>query len=59
MIDINEVVKELTPDDIKEIVSSLGGEDYIEREKEIIFPTICHNHYAEDGSHKLYYYKNK
>ena len=58
MININEVVKELTPEDIKEIVSSLGGEDYIEREKEIIFPTICHNYHAEDGSHKLYYYKN-
>jgi len=58
MIDINEVIKELTSEDIKEIVCSLGGEDYIEREKEIIFPTLCHHRHPEDGSHKLYYYKN-
>ena len=58
MIDVNEVVKNLTTDDIKEIMTSIGGENYIEHKNEIIFPTICHNHYAEDGSHKLYYYKN-
>ena len=58
MIDINEVIKQLTPQDIIDIVSSIGGTDYIEREKEIIFKTICHNHHEEDGSHKLYYYKN-
>lgn len=58
MIEINEVVKQLNTDKIKEIVYSLGGTDYIEREKEIIFRTICHNEKEEDGSHKLYYYKN-
>lgn len=58
MIDINEVIKQLTPQDIIDIVSSLGGTDYIEKEREIIFKTICHNKDEEEGSHKLYYYKN-
>lgn len=58
MIEINEVIKRLSIEDIKEIVESLGGTDYIEKEKEIIYKTICHNQHEEDGSHKLYYYKN-
>ena len=58
MIDINEVIKSLSDQDIIDIVSSLGATNYEEREKEIIFPTICHHINEEDASHKLYYYKN-
>ena len=58
MIDINEVIKSLSDKDVIDIVSSLGGDNYEEKEKEIIFPTICHHIHEENASHKLYYYKN-
>ena len=54
-----QYIKEIiTHEDIKRIMSSYGAEPYSENESIIIFPTICHNHLAEEGSPKLYYYKN-
>lgn len=47
----------LSPEQIISIVSSLSGGRFIEREKYIIFPTICHNEDSSSASMKLYYYK--
>ncbi len=57
-IPIEQILAALTDQDVIEIVGSLGGTDYIERENEIIFRTICHHKNEEDGSYKLYYYRN-
>lgn len=57
-IPIDQLLAALTDQDVIEIVESLGGTDYIERENEIIFKTICHHADEKDGSYKLYYYRN-
>ena len=54
-----QYIKEIiTDDNIKEIMAIYGAQPYSENNSVIIFPTICHNHTAEEGSPKLYYYKN-
>lgn len=57
-IPIDQIIAALTDEDVIDIVKALGGTDYIERENEIIFKTICHHQNEDDGSYKLYYYKN-
>ncbi|MFW6001967.1 MAG: toprim domain-containing protein [archaeon] len=52
---IKELRMKLTEDDIKRIIGNFGVEPVRENEKEIVFPTVCHN--LEGGSPKLYYYK--
>lgn len=54
---LSEVANELTPERIIELVTQLGADRYIETDKYIIFPTICHNIDAAAASMKLYYYK--
>lgn len=39
-------------------MKSLGADLVKETETYLIFPTICHNHNANEASPKLYYYKN-
>lgn len=39
-------------------MKTLGADRYIEKDKYIIFPTICHNEDSELASMKLYYYKD-
>lgn len=39
-------------------MKSLGANLVKETETYLIFPTICHNHNANEASSKLYYYKN-
>lgn len=52
-------IKELiTSEDIKNILAEYKAYPFSENEETIIFPTICHNLHPEDGSPKLYYYKN-
>lgn len=55
-INFYELKKELTTEQIIEIVCFLGAETYEEKGKQIIFPTICHNPENHDKSMKLYYY---
>lgn len=57
-LDLFELQKNLTDDNIITLVSSLGADRYENKENYIIFPTICHNENPEDASMKLYYYKN-
>ena len=57
MIDLDEVVQNLSDDKVIDLVSKLGSDDYKDAGNAIIFKTICHNHEAEDSSMKLYYYK--
>ena len=57
-MDIKSIINSLTPKEIIFILEKLGVHNYIENEKEIIFPTICHNTDIDAASMKLYYYKN-
>lgn len=58
MIDLQELRNSLTSEDIIDIISKLGGDEYVDKDDYIIFKTICHHKHAENGSMKLYYYKN-
>lgn len=58
MINYKELIENLQPQKIIDLMKHLGAEEYIENEQYIIFPTICHNENAEEASMKLYYYKN-
>lgn len=58
MIDYQKIIDNLKDDKVIEMMKRLGADEYIEKENEIIFPTICHNINADDASMKLYYYKN-
>lgn len=57
-LDLYELQKSLTTENIITLVTSLGADRYDDKENYIIFPTICHNENSEDASMKLYYYKN-
>lgn len=57
-LDLYELQKSLTTENIITLVTSLGADRYEDKENYIIFPTICHNENSEDASMKLYYYKN-
>ena len=43
MIDYKEIIEQLQDDSIIELMKRLGADRYVEKENEIIFPTICHN----------------
>lgn len=58
-INIEEINKKITINDIIKIVLSLGGEIKGEDEKQIIFTSICHHIDAENHKAKLYYYKKE
>jgi len=55
-INFYDVKKELSVENIIELVMFLGAESYENKDKHIIFPTICHNPKNHDKSMKLYYY---
>lgn len=57
MIDLKEVVNNLSPQRVIELVTNLGSDQYIEKDDYIIFKTICHNVDASEAKMKLYYYK--
>ena len=53
-----EIIEQITPESIIELMTKLGADRYEETENAIIFPTICHNIDSAEASMKLYYYKN-
>lgn len=55
-INFYNIKKELSVEQIIELVTYLGAETYEKKDKSIIFPTICHNLKSHDKSMKLYYY---
>lgn len=55
-INFQDIKKELTVEQIIELVIYLGAETYENKGKHIIFPTICHNPRHHDKSMKMYYY---
>lgn len=57
MINLKELRNNLSEDSIIKIMKELGAEDYQETSDALIFNTVCHNIHPEDGSPKLYYYK--
>lgn len=57
-INLAELRNNLKEEHIIKILNSLGADRYEEREKEIVFPTICHNPKDKEASMKLYYYKD-
>ncbi len=50
------ICRDLTKEEVKEIVINLGAEKCIETDRAYIFPTICHNPIGDEASMKLYYY---
>lgn len=57
MIDLRQLENSLTSERVIQLVTELGSDEYVEREKYIQFKTICHNVDPTDASLKLYYYK--
>ncbi len=57
-INFQEIKKELTEDQIIEIVCHLGAETYERKGSALVFPTICHNPRHSEKSMKLYYYSD-
>jgi hypothetical protein len=53
-----DLVNQLTPKDIIELMTKLGADRYKETKDAILFPTICHNIDSDEASLKLYYYKD-
>ena len=54
MIDYKEIIDNLIPEKVKELLIQLGAETVIEKDNCLITNTICHN--EEGGSLKLYFY---
>lgn len=57
-MDYQAIVNSIKVEDVIELMKRLGANRYIEKDKYIIFPTICHNVDAEEASMKLYFYKD-
>lgn len=55
-INFYDIKKELSVEQIIELVVYLGAGIYERRDKCVVFPTICHNPKGHDKSMKLYYY---
>ena len=51
---LDEIKNTLTPDQVMDLLSELGGEPHLSMNSTLISRTICHN----GDSHKLYYYDN-
>lgn len=59
MIDLKEIKNQLSDNEVVEIIKGFFPDIEIRESSEaIILPTICHNLEPEEGSHKLYYYRN-
>ncbi len=58
IIDIQKLKDALLPEDIIELVTYLGADRFVDYEKMIVFPTICHNTDPKDAKMKLWYYKD-
>lgn len=59
MIDAKKLTQQLTIDDYKKIVLSLGAIIDHENEKEILFSNICHEKNPDEKKNKLYFYKDR
>lgn len=57
MIDIQDLKSQITDDNIKDIMDDLNISFVKENTKELIYMTGCHNVNSDNGSPKLYYYK--
>jgi hypothetical protein len=57
-INAQRIKEIITDEDIKNILAIYEVYPCSENDEFIIFPTVCHNLNPEDGSPKLYYYKN-
>ena len=57
MIDYQEICEKLKDEDVFNLLSRLGAEP-IEKDDYFMCKTICHHDNADEGHHKLYYYKN-
>lgn len=55
-VNVKKLKRELTIDQIIQIVKSLGGELYSRNDKELIFYSCCHHIDAHTHKPKLYYY---
>lgn len=58
MVNLKEIRQELSDERIIEILKDIGCDDYRDTSEALVFKTACHNVNPEDGSYKLYYYKN-
>lgn len=56
MSQLTEMAQNLSTSRVIELMTDLGATQHIETNNAVIFPTICHNHNADDASMKLYYY---
>lgn len=54
---LKDIIDELSPERIIELVTELGSDEYYDKGDYIVFKTICHNIDPADASLKLYYYK--
>ena len=57
MIDIQDLKSQIADNDIKNIMEDLDISFVKENTKELIYMTGCHNVDSDNGSPKLYYYK--
>jgi hypothetical protein len=57
MASAKEFRMKLSSEDIKSILGTMGVSPVRENDREIVYPTVCHN--ISGGSPKLYYYKNE
>ena len=57
-MDYKQIIDNLDINSIVELMKKLGADQYEEKEKFFIFPTICHNINSAEASMKLYLYKD-
>lgn len=55
---LTEIKNNLTKEEVIELISQIGGTDYIDKGDYVQFRTICHHQDENEGHHKLYYYTN-
>ena len=53
-----EIINDLTEQDIISLMEYFGVKNYQNKPEALIFPTICHNNDIDNASMKLYYYKD-
>ena len=58
MIDFKQIRRNITTNQILEIMMRWGVDNYEDRGNLIVFPTVCHNSLDDQASMKLYYYDN-
>lgn len=56
-IDLKKLQNDLSDEQIISLVYALGADRHEDKVDYILFPTICHNEYADEANMKLYYYK--